>query len=216
MGFEEILIVAIPSFVTFFVIIDPIGIAPIFGSLTTGTSEKYKLSMAWRGPLIGALILLFFAFAGKPFMAALGISMPAFKTAGGVLLLLIAIEMVFERRTKKREARAEDVLEDIEEVEHEDIAVFPIGVPMIAGPGSITTVMLLMNNYNGSPLNQALVVGSLLMVILTSFLILWLASGLMEKLGTSVTKVLTRVLGIILAALAIQYIFDGLYSGLFS
>ncbi len=216
MEFNEILAIAIPAFVTLFVIIDPIGIAPIFASLTTGTPKAHKFRMAWRGPLIGVIILLFFAFVGEPFMAALGISMDAFRTAGGVLLMLIAIEMVFEKRTAKREARAEDILEDTDEGEHEDIAVFPIGVPMIAGPGSIATVMLLMNNHNGDQVAQGIVVLSLLVVILSSFIIFWLASDLMAKLGGSVTTVLTRVLGIVLAALAVQYIFDGLYYGLLS
>jgi multiple antibiotic resistance protein len=216
MGFEDIFTIAVPAFVTFFVIIDPIGIAPIFASLTAGTPPPHKFKMAWRGPFVGGLILLFFAFVGKPFMAALGISMAAFRTAGGVLLLLIAIEMVFEHRTAKREARAEDLLEGSEDVDHEDIAVFPIAVPMIAGPGSIATVMLLMGNYNGNVFAQGIVILSLLTAVFSAFIILWLASDLMEKLGTSVTTVLTRVLGIILAALAIQYIFDGLYSGLFS
>jgi multiple antibiotic resistance protein len=107
-------------------------------------------------------------------------------------------------------------LEESEEPQHEDIAVFPIGVPMIAGPGSIATAMLLMNNHNGDTYAQGIVLTSLFSVVLISFLTFWIASDFMERLGTSVTTVLTRVLGIVLAALAIQYIFDGLYGGLLS
>ena len=139
------------ALVTFLVIIDPPGCAPIFASLTSGAAADHRRSMAIRSVLIATGILLFFALLGEELLDALGISLSAFRIAGGIMLFLIAIDMVFERRTERRETRASNV-----DSEHEDISVFPMAIPMIAGPGSIASIMLLSARSNG--LEQSLVV----------------------------------------------------------
>ncbi len=127
----------VSAFVTFFVIIDPPGCAPIFASLTQGCPPAQRRMMALRSVLIAAGILLFFGLFGEDLLDALGISLAAFRIAGGIMLFLIALEMVFEKRTQRRESRANEVNAT---PEIEDISVFPMAIPMIAGPGSITPV----------------------------------------------------------------------------
>ncbi|MEA3014542.1 MAG: multiple antibiotic resistance protein, partial [Sphingomonadales bacterium] len=131
----------VSAFVTFLVVIDPPGCAPIFASLTRGSPPDQRRIMAFRSVAIAAAILLFFALLGEELLKALGISLAAFRIAGGIMLFLIALEMVFEKRTQRRETRAQEVNDS---PEHEDISVFPMAIPMIAGPGSIASVMLLM------------------------------------------------------------------------
>jgi multiple antibiotic resistance protein len=143
----------VSAFVTFFVIIDPPGCAPIFASLTQGCTPAQRRMMALRSVLIAAGILLFFGLFGEDLLDALGISLAAFRIAGGIMLFLIALEMVFEKRTQRRENRANEVNAT---PEIEDISVFPMAIPMIAGPGSIASIMLLMARSNG--LDQSLVV----------------------------------------------------------
>ncbi len=215
----EIMEIAIPVFVTLFVVIDPIAIAPIFAALTADADAAHRRSMALKGCLIGAMVLFFFALLGKSFLGALGISMAAFRTAGGVMLFLIAMDMVFEKRTERREKRAEHMVEEQEAhpgEEHEDISVFPIAVPMLAGPGAIATVMLLMSDYQGDATAQGIVLATLAAVLLITLILLFVATRVLDAVGQSVANVLTRVLGMILAALAAQYIFDGIRGGLLS
>ncbi|MCH8862086.1 MAG: MarC family protein [Proteobacteria bacterium] len=215
----EIMEIAIPVFVTLFVVIDPIAIAPIFAALTADTEAAHRRSMALKGCLIGAMVLFFFALLGKSFLGALGISMAAFRAAGGVMLFLIAMDMVFEKRTERREKRAEHMVEEHEArpgEEHEDISVFPIAVPMLAGPGAIATVMLLMSDHQGDATAQGVVLATLAVVLLITLILLLAASRILDAVGQSVANVLTRVLGMILAALATQYIFDGIRGGLIS
>lgn len=215
----EIMEIAIPVFVTLFVVIDPIAIAPIFAALTADTEAAHRRSMALKGCLIGAMVLFFFALLGKSFLGALGISMAAFRAAGGVMLFLIAMDMVFEKRTERREKRAEHMVEEHEArpgEEHEDISVFPIAVPMLAGPGAIATVMLLMSDHQGDATAQGVVLATLAVVLLITLILLFAATRILDAVGQSVANVLTRVLGMILAALATQYIFDGIRGGLIS
>ena len=194
------------AFVTFFVVIDPPGCAPIFASLTAGTDAKHRRAMALRSVAIASGILLFFALFGEDLLDALGVSLAAFRIAGGIMLFLIALEMVFERRQARRESRADEVKAT---PEHDDISVFPMAIPMIAGPGSIASIMLLMARSNG--LNQSLVVMGALAAILVLTLLALLAAGpLMRFLGHRVEAMITRILGVILAALAAQFVIDGI------
>jgi multiple antibiotic resistance protein len=194
------------AFATFFVVIDPPGCAPIFASLTRGFEPGQRLSMALRSTAVAAGILFFFALFGETLLKHLGISLAAFRIAGGIMLFLIALEMVFERRTQRRESRAQEVSAD---PEHDDISVFPMGIPMIAGPGSIASAMLLMARTDG--LQRSLVVlGALTTVLLLTLLALIAAGPLMRLLGRKFEAMLTRLLGVILAALAAQFVIDGI------
>ncbi len=194
------------AFVTFLVVIDPPGCAPIFAGLTRDATPAQRRSMAIRATAIAAGILLFFGLLGEPLLKTLGISLAAFRIAGGIMLFLIALEMVFEKRTARRETRAQEVHAS---PEHEDVSVFPMAIPMIAGPGSIASIMLLTARSNG--LDQTLVVfGALAAVLLLTLIALLAAGWLMRLLGHRTEAMLTRLLGVILAALAAQFVIDGI------
>ena len=195
----------ISAFVTFFVVIDPPGCAPIFASLTSGAPASHRRAMAIRSVIVASSILFVFAIFGEAFLGALGVSLDAFRIAGGIMLFLIALDMVFEKRTERRENRAQDVMAQ----EHEDISVFPMGIPMIAGPGSIASAMLLTARANG-PGESAIVLGALATVLLLTMLCLLVAGPLMKLLGYRLEAMITRVLGVILAALAAQFVIDGI------
>ena len=203
------------AFVTFFVVIDPPGCAPIFASLTRGGSEAHRRAMALRSTGIATIVLILFALIGEPLLTTLGISLDAFRIAGGVMVFLIALEMVFEKRTERREGRADEISRKAAE-EHrpvEDISVFPMAIPMIAGPGSIATVMLLVSRSQG--LEQTLTVVAALVAVLVLTLAALLAAGpIMRVLGPRLEAMITRVLGVLLAALAAQFVIDGI-SGAF-
>ncbi|PWG02808.1 MarC family protein [Sphingosinicella humi] len=194
------------ALVTFFVIIDPPGCAPIFASLTQGAPHAQRRAMAIRSVLIAASILIFFGLFGEDLLSALGVSLAAFRIAGGIMLFLIALEMVFEKRTERREHRAQEVNAT---PEIEDISVFPMAIPMIAGPGSIASIMLLMARSNG--LQESLIVlGALLAILLLTLVALLMARPLMRLLGHKMEAMITRLLGVILAALAAQFVIDGI------
>ena len=194
----------VSAFVTFFVVIDPPGCAPIFASLTSGASEAHRRRMAIKSTLVAASILFAFALGGKPFLHALGVGLPAFRIAGGVMLFLIALEMVFEKRTERREARAEDVIAR----EPEDISIFPMGIPMIAGPGSIASAMLLCSRVDNWA-DRGVVLLALAAILALTMVSLLAAGRIMKLLGDQLEAMITRVLGVILAALATQFIIDG-------
>ena len=196
----------VSSFVTLFVVIDPPGCAPIFAGLTGGATDGQRRAMALRAVGIATGILLAFALAGQALLHALGISLASFRIAGGIMLFLIALEMVFERRTQKREDRA---AEAVASPEVEDVSVFPMAMPMIAGPGSIATVMLLMGRNAGWE-RQGVVLaatGANLLLMLASLLA---AGAIMRVVGAKIEAVITRLLGVLLAALAVQFVMDGL------
>jgi multiple antibiotic resistance protein len=195
----------ISAFVTLFVVIDPPGCAPIYAGLTGGASGAQTRSMALRATVIAGAILLGFALFGDDLLSALHIELDAFRIAGGIMLFVIALDMVLEKRTERREQRAERVRAT---PEAEDVAVFPMAMPMIAGPGSIATIMLLMSRSEGTP--QTLVVlAALLAVLALTALALLAARPLMRLLGARIEPVITRLLGVLLAALAAQYVIDG-------
>ncbi len=192
------------AFATFFVVIDPPGCAPIFASLTNGTSQAHRRAMAIRSVLVASGILLVFAIFGEDLLRTLGISLDAFRIAGGVMLFLIALEMVFEKRQERRENRAEDV----KSKPVDDISVFPMAIPMIAGPGSIASAMLMMARGNGME-ESLIVLGALALVLVITLVALLLAGPLMKLLGYKVEAMITRILGVLLAALAVQFVIDG-------
>ena len=198
----------VSAFVTLFVVIDPPGCAPIYAGLTKEASATQRRTMAVRACGIAALILLVFALFGEAFLAALHIELDAFRIAGGIMVFLIALDMVFEKRTRRREARAEQILNDHPPPEVEDVSVFPMAMPMIAGPGSIATIMLLMGRASG--FDQSVVILAALAAVMVLTLLALLAAGpLLRLFGDRVEAVLTRLLGVILAALAAQFVING-------
>lgn len=200
----------ISAFATFFVVIDPPGCAPIFASLTGGSSVQHRRAMAIRSVTVAGAILLAFAIFGEAFLRALGISLDAFRIAGGIMLFLIALEMVFEKRQERRENRAEDVKAN---AGPEDISIFPMGIPMIAGPGSIASAMLLTSRAEG--LQQDLtVLAAIGIVLILTLIALFMAAPLMRLVGERMEAMITRLLGVILAALAVQFVLDGVRASL--
>lgn len=189
---------------SFLVIVDPPGCAPIFASLTAGTTAEHRRKMALRSALIAWCILLFFALLGRPLLATLGITLASFRLAGGIMLFIIALEMVFERRTQRREERANSV----EAEGANDISVFPMAIPMIAGPGSIATAMLLTSRAEGVG-ETMVVLGAMTLVIIMTLVSLLAAGPIMRFIGAKLEAMITRILGVILAALAAQFVIDG-------
>lgn len=195
----------ISAFVTLFVVIDPPGCAPIYASLTTGASAQQRRSMAIRATVIAGCILVFFAMFGEALLSFLHIDLDSFRIAGGIMLFMIAIDMVFEKRTERREERAEKVAAT---PEVEDVSVFPMAMPMLAGPGAIASIMLLMSKSQGTEGTIA-VLAALVIVLLMTMGALIAAGPLMKLFGDRVEAVITRLLGVLLAALAAQYVIDG-------
>lgn len=194
---------AINAATTMFVIIDPVGMAPIFLALTLGMSPGARRAIAIRGVLVGAVILAVFALAGEAILTFVGISMPAFKIAGGILLFVTALDMLFEKRTERRQKNADDH-------EREDPSVFPLATPLIAGPGSIASIILLMDQHAGDLAGQAMVMGVTIGVLFLMLAFLLLAGPLERLLKRTGVMVVTRVLGMLLAALSVQFVIDGL------
>ena len=209
----EIIALFVSAFVTLFVVIDPPGCVPIFSSLTAGTSNAHRKSMALRSIAIATGVLIAFALGGEAFLGALGISLAAFKIAGGVMVFLIAIDMVFEKRTQRRENRAEEVKSAAaaadKSMEVEDISVFPMAIPMLAGPGAIAAVMLL-DARADSVAGEIAVLAALVAVMAITLAALLAAGPLMKLMGAKFEGALTRLLGVVLAALAAQFVVDGI------
>jgi multiple antibiotic resistance protein len=197
------------TFVTFFVVVDPLGVAPIFVGLTAHDTAQERRRQAKLGTGIAAGVLLVFALGGEPLLRLLGVGLPAFRIAGGLLLLLLSIEMVMARHSGLR------MTTESEEQEGErkaDISVFPLAIPLIAGPGAITSVVLLMGAASGDYLRQGLVLAVLAVVLAIMLLCLLAATTLMRVLGLTGINVVSRVLGLVVAAVAVQFMIDGLRS----
>lgn len=203
----------INMFIVLAVVIDPIGVTPVFGALTRGGGEGYRRRMAVRGTVLAALILLIFALIGDWLLATLGVGLPAFKIAGGVLLFLIAIDMVFARHSGGRSTTG---AEEQEAREKEDISVFPLAFPLIAGPGALTTILLMVGEAHGRALDFIAMVVVLLVVLAITLLCLLSAGRLMKILGETGANVVDRLFGVILAALAVQFVMDGIRAGFFA
>jgi multiple antibiotic resistance protein len=196
----------VSAFITLFVVLDPPGCAPIYAGLTAGANATQRRAMAVRACLIAGVILIVFALFGENLLGALHIELDSFRIAGGLMLFLIALDMVFEKRTQRREQRAEAVKAT---PEVEDVSVFPMAMPMLAGPGAIATVMLLEGETKGLA-GSLVVLAALLVVLVLTLLALLAAAPLMKLVGAKVEAVITRVLGVLLGALAAQYVIDGL------
>lgn len=192
------------AFVTLLVVIDPIAIAPIFLALTPGVSAKQRARIALRAVLVAGLTLAIFAFFGKAVLDFVGISMPAFRVAGGILLFLTAMDMLFERRTKRREDSSEMDM-DL----HNDPSVFPMAIPLIAGPGAIASVILLVGEKPGGE-GLVAILAITAVILLIMYIMLRLSSALERVMGKGAINVVTRVLGMLLAALSVQFVLDGL------
>ncbi|MGY3437197.1 MULTISPECIES: MarC family protein [unclassified Marinovum] len=193
----------ISAFVTLFVVVDPIGLTPLFVAMTSGMSPRARRAIALRACLVAVAILALFGALGEAVLGFIGISMPAFRIAGGLLLFITALDMLFERRTKRREDQAE------EDDDRPDPSVFPLAIPLIAGPGSIASMILLTGERPGLE-GYFLVVGVMLAVIAIG-MVMFLAAGLLERvMGRTGIVVITRLLGMLLAALAVQFVLDGL------
>ncbi len=198
--------VIVTAFTTFFVMIDPVGALPVFMGLTEGVTFRQKRSTAFRACLLGLIILSFFALTGEWLFRTLEIEMPAFRICGGILLFLIALEMVFEKRNDRRSETAGKMAGDTAP----DAFVFPLAVPLLAGPGSITALILLLGRF--SEISHASVVIFLMLLCVLAFtFLLFLFSGWLSRfLRPTMTTVLSRLFGIILAALSVQFVVDGI------
>jgi len=193
------------AFVTLLVTIDPPGLAPLFLALTAGMNRTERMQVGVRASVIGFAVLAIFAVAGTAILAVFGITLPAFRVAGGLLLFVIAFEMIFARRNDRKEAQA-DVAITIDHIRN--VAAFPLAIPLIAGPGAISATVLLSGTFAG-PLALATLVGIILVCLLTTYLVFLLAERIDGFLGETGRSILTRLLGVILAALAVQFVADG-------
>jgi multiple antibiotic resistance protein len=198
---------ALAAFVNFIVIIDPIGVVPFFISHTAHLDAAERRATALKSVTIAAVILLVFTLVGQPLLQYLGVSVAAFRIAGGVLLLLLAVDMVL---VKESGIRATTQKEEEETTHRPDVAVFPLAVPLIAGPGAITSVILLQSQNAASLAGRSVIAAVMLAVLLITGLMFLVAGPIMRMLGVTGINVMTRVLGIILAALAVSNILEGL------
>ncbi len=202
---------AVYHFIALIVILDPVGTAAIFAGLTRGTPAAHRRRMAIRGVTVAGVTLLVFAFAGDLLLRSLGIGLPAFRIAGGILLFLLAIDMLFAHRLGFQRLTES---ENREADRAEDISVFPLAIPLIAGPGGLTTMVLLMGRAGGRLEAELLLLGVLIFTLAISLGLLLAAGRVVTILGTTGVNVVSRILGILLAALAAQLVLDGVNAGL--
>ena len=194
---------AVRTFVTLFVIVDPVGLVPVFLALADGRDTGEQRRIARRAVLVAAGVLLAFALGGAWLLGRLGITLEAFRVAGGILLFRIAVGMVLARQERETPAEEEEARS------RPDISVFPLAIPIIAGPGAMATILILVGEARAYPLGVPLVLGTTVGVLLMAYVALRLSSPLGRLLGQTGANVVTRVLGILLAALAVQYVADG-------
>ncbi|SDW96249.1 multiple antibiotic resistance protein [Roseicitreum antarcticum] len=195
----------ITAFVTLFVVIDPIGMTPLFLALTQGADARTRRSIGLRACFIAALLLSIFALLGDALLQFIGISMPAFQIAGGILLFLTALDMLFDRRSARRQDHADSGVA----APADDPSVFPLAMPLIAGPGAMAT-MILLTNETGRSMEGIAMVLVVMLAVITMVMVLFLSAGLLERvLRRTGTMVVTRLLGMLLAALSVQFVIDG-------
>jgi multiple antibiotic resistance protein len=199
----------VSAIVTLFVVVDPVGVAVASGGMMHGLSAELRHSIAWRGVVIAGAILILFAFGGEWLLRALGITLPALRIAGGALLFLLSVDMVFARPSGIRNPTEP---EQAEASHRNDIAVFPLAFPLLAGPGALTSVVLLMARAEGTAA-IGVVIGALILVLALALATLRFADWVTRLLGVTGANVVGRVSGVILAALAAQFILDGLHGG---
>lgn len=199
----------VSAIVTLLVTLDPPGLAPIFVSVTHGMNAAERKRVALRACIIAFFIMMFFAIGGDALLRSLGISLSAFRISGGVLLFAIAFEMIFELRGKRESSTAKIAITD----DHiQNVAAFPLAIPLMAGPGAITAIILLAGRSNGNPVLIAALVAIIAIILLLCLITFLMAERVSRWLGVTGNVVLTRLLGVILAALAIQFIIDGVRS----
>lgn len=189
-----------------FLLINPIGLVPVFLSLTNGTPDSYKQKMAIKGPVVSWVILVLFGFVGEFILSSLGISLAAFRVGGGLLLGITGVRMVLEHRQKVQKEKAEALNPN----DLEDIAIFPIATLFIAGPGAITAMMLTMNEQTGNWVGQLMTIVALTLILFVVAVSFILSGKIAKYLPEGITSVITRVLGMLIIALAMQFIFDGI------
>ena len=194
--------VFIQAFVLYFVVIDPIGNTPIFMSITQSQNEKEKYQTAIEGVIIATIVLITFSIIGQFLLSYLNISLESFRIAGGIILFLIAIEMLFN----KRQERKEKILDQAKD----KLSIFPLAIPLLAGPAAITSVIVIATKYQGDLILQSISILGLVAVMLITLLFFLLLAKSDKFLKKNITNIISRVIAIILAALSIQYIIDGL------
>ena len=200
----------VSALVTLLVVVDPVGLAPTFLAITHGLPAQARKQIALRASAIAGAILMGTALVGDWLLRQLGIGVPAFRIAGGLLLFAVASEMVLGVRIDRQSKQAEEALE--EHVRH--IAAFPLAIPLMAGPGAITATLLLAGQTGGQPLMMAILFGVIIAVMGACLVVFLLANRIERLLGVTGNVVLSRLLGVILAALAVQYVIDGVRSAL--
>jgi multiple antibiotic resistance protein len=196
----------IKTFIVFFLVIEPVSLVPMFGALTRGGEAGYRRRMALKSIGISALIFIIFALGGDYILRALGISVDAFKIAGGLLLFMLSVDMVFARQSG---LRSTTVREQDEARYREDISVFPMAFPLIAGPGALATLLLFMIDARDDVMQMAMVLGVILVVLVLTLVLLLATTTVMRVLGQTGANVISRLLGVVLSALAVQYVVDG-------
>ena len=192
------------SFVLYFVVIDPFGTTPIFMSLTKHQNAKEKIKSAFEGVLTATIILIFFSIVGNFLLSYLNISLGAFKIAGGIILFIISLEMLFDKRQERKE-------KDIENVSN-NIAIFPLAIPLLSGPAAITSVIVIVSQFGNNLTYQLISTISLLCVMLITFILFFIVSKSQQFINKKFINVFSRVIAIVLAGLSIQYIIDGVIS----
>ena len=194
----------IQSFVLYFVVIDPFGTTTIFMSLTQHQNSHEKMKSAFEGVLTATIILIFFSLVGNLLLTYLNISLGAFKIAGGIILFIISLEMLFDKRQERKE-------KDIENVSN-NIAIFPLAIPLLSGPAAITSVIVIVSQFGDNFTSQLIGTTSLLSVMLLTLILFLIVSKSQQFINKKVTNVFSRVISIILAGLSVQYIVDGVVS----
>jgi multiple antibiotic resistance protein len=200
---------ALTAFVTLLVVVDPVGVAPIFVAVTRQLDAQARRRTLARAVMIAFAVTLFFLFAGRWLLSYLGVTVHAFTISGGILLFATALPMLFGQRPALQGPQRGDYRGGSQRA-GEDVAVFPLAIPLLSGPGTITTILLLTNQPGPAPLQSAAVLAAAALVFLATWLILRTADVLMLRLGESRIHILTRVLGIVLAALAVQFVLEGI------
>ena len=192
----------IQTFFLYFIVIDPLGNTPLFLSITQNMDINKKIRIALSATIIASIILLFFALLGSSLLSYLNISYPAFTIGGGIILLIIAIEMLFDKRQQRKE-------EDID-FNSDNISVFPLATPIIAGPAAITSVIVSVSDIGTNFTNQSAGMLSLVLVLFLTFIIFFIASKFSKIINKKIISVISRVVAIILVGLSVQYILDGI------
>ena len=195
----------IAAFTTLFIIIDPPGLAPVFIALTSGMTDRQRRAIAIRAFVVSVVLMMVFLFSGEAVLAFIGISMDAFRIAGGILLFLTALDMLFQKRQARREENAAEGQAE----HHDDPSVFPLALPLIVGPGAITTVILLAGQAQGAA-DLTAIAAMIIFVLLIVLLAFFIAPAIERALGKTGLNIVTRLLGMLLAALAVQFVLDGL------